>query len=135
MLSYPMLDDRTGSARMPPPPVGTFVWTAEHNHFAWPAFLGAAPGGDRVPAGAVPARHPNLAGLPPAFIGVGSIDLFVGEDVEYARRLIDSGVPTELNVIPGAFHIFDAIAPQSAVARTFQAARFDALRRAFIKPT
>lgn len=135
MLSYPMLDDRTGSTRMPSPPVGTLVWTAEHNRFAWEAFLGRTPGSHGVPAAGVPARQASLAGLPPTFIGVGSIDLFVDENVEFARRLIDAGVPTELNVVPGAFHIFDAIAPQSAVARTFHAARLDALRRAFTTPS
>lgn len=131
MLSYPMLDDRTGSTRMPRPPAGSIVWTAEHNRFAWGAFLGVEPGSSRVPSAAVPARHAKLDGLPPTFIGVGSIDLFVDEDVDYARRLIDAGVTTELHVVPGAFHIFDAIASGSSVAKAFGAARVDALRRAF----
>jgi hypothetical protein len=29
LLIYPMLDDRTGSSRPVPPPIGEFVWTAE----------------------------------------------------------------------------------------------------------
>ncbi|MGZ8336302.1 MAG: alpha/beta hydrolase [Allosphingosinicella sp.] len=130
-LIYPMLDDRTGSSRPVPGHIGHFIWTPEFNRYGWRSFLGLAPGGADVPAAAVPARVENLAGLPPAFIGVGAIDLFVDEDVEYARRLIQSGVPTELLVVPGAFHGFDGIAEQSSVAQRFNAAKIDALRRAF----
>jgi acetyl esterase/lipase len=72
-----------------------------------------------VPAGAVPSRVENLAGLPPAFIGVGSIDLFVEEDIDYAKRLITAGVPTELYVVPGAYHAFDLLAPNSEVTARF----------------
>ena len=81
----------------------------------------------RVPARAVPARVSNLAGLPPAFIGVGALDLFADEDTDYARRLNDAGVSTELIVVPGAFHVFDgSLAP---ISQWFTAARLDALRR------
>jgi acetyl esterase/lipase len=128
-LTYPMLDDRTGSTRAVAPPIGTLLWNAEANRFGWRSFLGEAPGGASVPARAVPARTPDLAGLPPAWIGVGGIDLFVDEDIDYARRLIDAGVPTDLIVVPGAFHGFDVIAEQSSVARRFNAARLAALKR------
>jgi acetyl esterase/lipase len=128
-LVYPMLDDRTGSTREVPSPIGTLLWTATSNQFGWRSFLGQEPGGSTVPAGAVPARVADLAGLPPAWIGVGSIDLFVDEDIEYARRLIAAGVPTELLVVPGAFHGFDGIAADTAVAKRFNAAKLDALRR------
>jgi acetyl esterase/lipase len=84
-----------------------------------------------VPVAAVPSRNPNLAGLPPAWIGVGGIDLFVDEDIEYARRLVDAAVPTELLVVPGAFHGFDGIAADSKVAKRFSESRVNALRRAF----
>jgi acetyl esterase/lipase len=128
-LIYPMLDDRTGSARAVPAHIGTIGWTAEFNRFAWGAFLGAGPGG-AVPAAAAPARAANLAGLPPAFIGVGALDLFVQEDVDYARRLLEAGVPTELLVVSGAFHGFD-VDKSTSVARRFTEAKLTALRRAF----
>jgi acetyl esterase/lipase len=131
MLVYPMLDDRTGSARTMPDHVGFIGWRAQDNLFGWRSFIGQEPGGSSVPAGAVPARLQNLAGLPPAFIGVGAIDLFVDEDIEYARRLIDAGVSTELNVVPGAFHGFDVLAPDTSVVKQFAAAKLNALRRAF----
>jgi acetyl esterase/lipase len=131
LLLYPVLDDRTGSTRQAPPYIGQFVWNAGSNRFAWTSFLGVPAGSATVPAGAVPARVENLAGLPPAFIGVGALDLFVDEDVEYARRLIDAGVPTELHVIPGAYHGFDVLVPDAAVSKRFAESWMVALRRAF----
>jgi acetyl esterase/lipase len=77
----------------------------------------------------VPARVENLAGLPPAWIGVGAIDLFVQEDIEYARRLAEAGVPVELYVAPGAFHGFDFFAPASRVTTKFVDSWTRALRR------
>jgi acetyl esterase/lipase len=130
-LIYPMLDDRTGSSRSMPAHVGQYIWTAGSNRFGWESFLGRRPGGSSAPTGAVPARLQNLAGLPPAFIGVGGIDLFVYEDIEYAQRLIAAGVATELQVVPGAFHGFDAIAKDTSLSRQFTAAKIEALRRAF----
>jgi acetyl esterase/lipase len=127
-LIYPMLDDRTGTSRKVPPQVGRLVWTAQNNRFGWESFLGVAPGGRSAPKGAVPARVENLAGLPPAFIGVGSIDLFCDEDVDYAQRLNASGVPAELIVVPGAFHGFDAMPAPNRIAKWFNAAKLDALR-------
>jgi acetyl esterase/lipase len=82
-----------------------------------------------VPHGAVPARIRDLRGLPPAFIGVGSIDLFVDEDIDYARRLIDAGVSTELNVVPGAFHGFDNLG-MTSIAKQFKSALIAALASA-----
>jgi acetyl esterase/lipase len=131
VLIYPMLDDRTGSTHSVPAPIGTIGWTAQGNRFGWESFLGVEPGGPNVPSGAVPAREKNLVGLPPAFIGVGSVDLFVSEDIEYGRRLIETDIPTDLLVVPGAFHGFDRVAPETSVAKRFTLAKHNALRRAF----
>ena len=131
LLIYPALDDRTGSTRQPPPYIGQLMWNAGSNRFGWTSVLGVPAGSPTVPAGAVPARVENLAGLPPAFIGVGALDLFVDEDVEYARRLINAGVPTELHVIPGAYHGFDLLVPDAAVSKRFTESWTAALRRAF----
>ncbi|WP_366919448.1 alpha/beta hydrolase [Hydrocarboniphaga sp.] len=122
-LIYPMIDDRTGTGAHPHPYTGEFVWTAASNRFGWSSLLGRAPGGEGVSAYAATARAENLAGLPAAYIGVGALDLFLEESIEYARRLTRAGVPTELHVYPGAYHAFDA-APE---ARVTQAAQRDAL--------
>lgn len=131
ILIYPMLDDRTGSSVHLPPFIGAFGWTAQANRFGWESFLGMEPGGPDVPAAGVPARVANLAGLPPAFVAVGGTDLFVREDIDYARRLTEAGVPTDLLVVPGAFHGFDRLAPETGVSQRFTAAKLNALRRAF----
>lgn len=130
-LTYPMLDDRTGSTRKPPAHVGRLVWRPEDNVFGWTSLLGVAAGSARVPAGAVPARAADLKGLPPAFIAVGSLDLFVDEDIDYARRLIQAGVPAELHVYPGAFHAFNIANGEQA--RHYNAALVAALKGAFAK--
>ncbi|MCW3838195.1 alpha/beta hydrolase [Sphingomonas canadensis] len=130
-LDSPMLDDRTGSASDPHPYAGEFIWTAASNRFGWSALLGCAAGSDAVPAGAVPARVANLASLPPAYIAVGALDLFVEEDIEYARRLIRAGVPAELHVTPGIYHGFTVAGPDTPQARRHIASARAAFARAF----
>lgn len=132
-LIYPMLDDRTGSSRAVPAHIGQILWTREANRFGWTSLLGVPAGSKTVPKGAVPARVANLAGLPPTWIGVGGLDLFVQEDVEFAGRLVAAGVPTELLVVPGAFHGFNLFGAKTRVARQFNDAWIDALKRALAR--
>jgi len=131
LLIYPQLDDRTGSSHPAPPASGKFLWTASANRLAWSSLLGVPAGSSKVPAAAVPARVASVAGLPPAWIGVGSIDLFVEEDMEYARRLVHAGVAAELLVMPGAFHGFDLLVPDAESSKQFSASWKAALRKAF----
>lgn len=128
-LIYPMLDDRTGSTRHVSPYFGHFVWTEAANRFGWSSLLGMPAGSPSVPPGSVPARVRDLRQLPPTFIGVGSIDLFCEEDIDYARRLILSGVRTELLVVPGAYHGFDVVAREARVSVEFRNAWQSALKR------
>lgn len=130
-LIYPMLDDRTGSSRQVPPHVGTLLWTVADNRFAWGAFLGVEPGAGRTPAKGVPARVRSVSGLPPTFIAVGGLDLFLEEDVEFAMRLSRAEIPCELHVVDGAFHSFDIFAEGQPLSDWFARTRNDALRRAF----
>jgi triacylglycerol lipase len=127
LLDSPMLDDRS----VTPPPFGEYTWGAAHNRFGWRALLGCEPGSADVPDGAVPARAARLEGLPPSFIVVGAIDLFADEDIAYARRLIAAGVPTELHVIPGAFHGFAVAGDAAPQVRALMRYRDEALSRAF----
>ncbi|GAA3703872.1 hypothetical protein GCM10022268_11850 [Sphingomonas cynarae] len=121
ILIYPMLDDRTGSSRPARPGTGQFIWTAASNRFGWSSLLGMPAGGAQVPVAAVPARRRDLAGLPPAFIGVGTLDLFLDEDLAYAAALTTAGVTVDLRVVPAAFHAFDGVAPQAPASRSFTA--------------
>lgn len=118
LLFCPMLDDRT-AARRALDGVDHFVWNNRLNRFGWRSYLGLEPGAVSVPPYAVPARRDELAGLPPAWIGVGDIELFHDEDVAYAERLRAAGVPVELDVVPGAPHGFEIWAPDSALARAY----------------
>jgi len=128
-LTYPMIDDRTCTTADPHPHVGEFIWTPHNNRFGWASLLGQEPGGADVSPYAAASRATDLSGLPPAYIMTGALDLFLEEDLDYARRLIRAGVPTELHVYPGGFHGFD-IMPLSAVSSAAQAARMAALQRA-----
>lgn len=116
VLVYPMIDDRTAAAPDPQPETKR-LWDNRANAFGWGAYLGTAPGSDGVSPHAAPARAEDLAGLPPTWIGVGTADLFHDEDVRYAQRLEEAGVPVDLEVVPGAFHGFDR-APTD-VSRSF----------------
>ncbi|MEV3900815.1 alpha/beta hydrolase [Mycobacterium sp. NPDC050551] len=125
ILRYPMLDDR--SARRPDPHRRhRRMWSRQSNLFGWQSYLG-----DADPVTAVPARRDDLTGLPPAWIGVGTLDILHDEAVRYASRLRRAGVRCELEVVPGAFHGFDAVAPKTSVAQRFHLSQLEVLRRAF----
>jgi acetyl esterase/lipase len=113
VLSYPMIDDRqvTGSSRAQVP-----IWGPANNQFGWQSYLGGLYGTDAIPAYAAASRATELAGLPPAFVMVGTLDGFLDEDIEYARRLNAAGVPADLHVFAGAPHGFDSLLPGTAVA-------------------
>ena len=63
-----------------------------------------------------------------AFVSVGAVDGFLDEDVDYALRLNQASVPTELHVYPGACHGYQ-IAQQSPVAKQSARDREDWLKR------
>jgi acetyl esterase/lipase len=109
---------------------GTAVWGRAANALGWRAYLGPEAGRADVPAYAAAARAVDLAGLPPAFVAVGSADLFRDESIAYASRLLEAGVPTELHVYPGAPHGFELIAVAADVSRRCSAEITGALGRA-----
>jgi acetyl esterase/lipase len=129
LLIYPMIDDRnaTAAAHAITDPR---VWNRESNRLGWKAYLGRDGGGADVSPYAAATRATDLSNLPPTYISVGTLDLFVDENIDYAQRLIQAGVPTELHVYPGAFHGFDMFAPSARVSKQFKADRDNALKRA-----
>jgi acetyl esterase/lipase len=126
-----MLDDRS-SERDHAGADGFRLWSARSNRYGWASYLANVDRGD-PPEAAVPARAPDLAGLAPAWIGVGTLDLFHDEDVAYAERLSDAGVPCELRVVEGAYHGFDVIHAGTEVAKDFRRAWVEALRGALVE--
>lgn len=128
-LIYPMMDDRKTKPPSDTLP-DTLFWTRGHNLLAWRAYLSCEPGGDDISCYAAASRAKDLAGLPPAYIAVGDLDLFAEEDVEYARGLISAGVPAELHLYPGGCHAFDGLAPEADISRQFTDDFYRALKRA-----
>jgi acetyl esterase/lipase len=127
VMIYPMLDDRTvlkddHAGR------GELVWTPESNRFAWTAYLGRAPRMSDAPEYAAPARRADLRGLAPAWIGIGDLDLFYDECVDYAERLQAAGVPCELVTVPGMYHTADGLRRKAPMIRRFYAAMDEFLR-------
>jgi acetyl esterase/lipase len=93
--------------------------------------VGVEPGGPDAPVGAVPARTLDLSALPPTCITIGALDLFLEETLEYTRRLNRAGVPTELHVIPGAWHGFPMAGTDAPQVQPWLRLRSNALARAF----
>lgn len=128
LLIYPMIDDRNTTAASEAVP-DTSPWTREHNLIGWRSYLGREPGGEDVSPFAAASRATDLTGLPPAYLSVGELDLFLNENIEYAQRLLGAGVPTELHVYPGACHGFDGFAPPANISQRFNAEIDKVLRR------
>ncbi|MES2109867.1 MAG: alpha/beta hydrolase [Bacteroidota bacterium] len=129
-LTYPMLDDRnvTNSSYQIN---ATGVWDRAYNIYGWTAYLGNKITRLEIPSTAAAAREKDLSGLPPAFIAVGSLDLFRDEDIEFALRLMEAGVSAELHFYHGAVHGFDWHVPASAMTASLLGKRINALNLAF----
>jgi acetyl esterase/lipase len=122
VLVYPMLDDRSSITADNP---NYRMWNTRSNNFGWAAYLG-----DADPLVAVPGRRDDLSRLAPAWIGVGTHDLFHDEDLAYAERLRSAGVPCEVEVVPGVFHGFDIVVSKAQVSQRFFDSQCDSLRTA-----
>ena len=127
LLIYPMLDDRT-TLRTDIGKKEHLVWNNLSNITAWNSYLGKKRGGESLPPYAAAGRHEDLTGLPPTWIGVGSLDLFYDEDVLFAKRLEDTGITTTLEVVEGGYHCFDALDNESSVTRGFFFSKINFLR-------
>lgn len=129
LLTFPMLDDRNetpSSHRID----DTRLWNRDANLAGWSAYLDGNNGTDDVPAYAAPARATDLGGLPPAVVTVGSLDMFLDEDIDYAQALLAAGVACELHVYPGAFHGSSSLVPDADVSQRWHRDEMAALDRA-----
>ena len=125
-LVYPMLDDRnqTWSSHAITDPR---VWDRASSLAAWNLYLEGKAGQEGISEYAAPARAIDLAGLPPAYINVGDLDLFLDEDIAYAQALARAGVPVELHVYPGAYHGSPGDVPGAGLSRRWLADELAAL--------
>ncbi|GAB3923319.1 esterase [Microlunatus endophyticus] len=128
LLLCPMLDDRniTVSSRQYQ---GIGVWDRTSNKTGWDALLGEGHESRDVSVYAAPARADDLRNLPPAFIDVGSAEVFRDEDIDYASRIWAAGGQAELHVWAGGFHGFQLMGGQAAVSVSARGAAEDWIRR------
>jgi acetyl esterase/lipase len=115
MPLYGCLDDRHTTPSSHQIAASDMIWSRPASLLGWQAYLGEDHQGDISPY-AAPARAQDLSGLPPAYIMVGELDLMRDENIEYAMRLMQADVPTELHVYPGAFHGFEGMVPTASVS-------------------
>ena len=106
LLEYPMLDHRNETLSSHAIQ-DQRVWNRAGNIDAWAAYLG----GGEPTAYSSPAIAEDLSSLPPAYICVGTFDMFHDEDVAYATALNRAGSSCELHVYPGAFHASPGFVP------------------------
>lgn len=131
-LQVPMLNDQTSADPNLSPYLGEFVWNAQQDYFGWESYLnGKQPGSKEVTPYESASRLTDFKGLPPAFINIGAIELFADDCIDYAKNLLDAGVPTELHVYPGVYHGGYLLAPDTAISQQMIQDRHDALKRAF----
>jgi acetyl esterase/lipase len=129
LLRYPMLDDTNTTPSSHAITDGR-VWNRDSNVIGWNAYLSGQAGSADIDAYAAPARATDMAGLPPAIVTVGDLDLFLDEDIAYAQSLLAAGVPTELHVYPGGFHASDAMVPHADASQRWRRDELAALSRA-----
>ncbi|MFE2327504.1 alpha/beta hydrolase [Streptomyces sp. NPDC059385] len=113
VLVYPALDAAQDSASYRSDAEGCFL-TAAHMRWFWAQYLG--PDGRPDDPLASPVRA-DPAGLPPAHVVVAGCDPLRDEGVAYHRRLNETGITSVLDVRPGLFHGFLALAGVLPVAR------------------
>jgi acetyl esterase len=130
ILTYPMLDHRTGGpdCAWRNPTTGEFIWNRASNRFGWDALRGGYAANDERKGWFSPALAEDLSGLPPCWIGTGSLDLFLDENLDYARRLVCAGVPVELDLYPGAIHAFNSV-PGTRLTKAYARDMFGAIGR------
>jgi acetyl esterase len=131
LLDIPEVDDRLSTPSMKQF-TDTPLWNHPNAILSWDAYLGPNRGGPVSPY-AAPARASSLSGLPPAYVVTCEFDPLRDEGLEYAQRLMQAGVPTELHHYPGTFHGCSGAGVGTAIAARMGADRLDAVRRAFAR--
>jgi acetyl esterase/lipase len=128
LLDIPELDDRLETGSMVEF-VNTPVWNRPNAVQSWRHYLGERAESGEVSHYAAPARATNLSGLPPAYVSVCAVDPLRDEGIEYAQRLAQAGVPTELHLFPGTFHGSSGMIPTAGVSVRMRTELIEAARR------
>ena len=132
LLIYPCLDDRHITPSSKAIAANGMLWERESSLRGWKAYLGSNQQGEVSPY-AAPARVADVAGLPSTYIMIGELDLMRDESIEYAMRLMQADIPTQLHVYPGAFHGFDLLATSALISQRAISEYIDALKHALTR--
>ncbi|OCT49617.1 alpha/beta hydrolase [Cladophialophora carrionii] len=131
IFTAPMIDCR--NVRPHDPRLAPLLsWNHLDNATGWSSYLGdevldGHEEGDGIPDTASPSRLVSAEGMPPLYLEVGSLDIFVQEGIEYASKHVRAGVPVELHVYPGLPHSYDSLGGQCQLARMAKAHRVRAI--------
>jgi acetyl esterase/lipase len=126
VLLYPVLDDRMTTPSMRRL-LDTPLWNGRSSVHMWRHYLGEEGVKHDAPPYAAPARATSLAGLPPTAITTAEWDPLRDEAIEYAQRLMQEGIPTELHVVAGAIHAFDSLNPAIKLSQRVRESRYGAI--------
>jgi len=123
ILIYPMIDDRTKSDATN----GVAIFGMQDVITGWAAYLGPLYGTDKIPIYAAAGRVTDVSGLPPLYLDVGQLDIFVQEDFEHVQKFVTAGINTEFHIYTGVPHAFHRFAPTASVTKRAFANRVGAM--------
>lgn len=128
LLLCPMLDylHDTPSGRQHGHP----IWNRKNSIAAWKLYLGTEPTEETL-SYASPSHAKTLRGLPPTYMTVGEVDLFLDENRKYAEDLLGAGVECEFHSFPGVFHAGEAAGYSTKIGQRMNASHLAALAEAF----
>lgn len=130
-LGEPVLDSRLQTHSMTNMD-DTPVWRRSDAIVSWNHYCGPDATVEQLPPHASPATYECIDHLPPTYIGANEIDPLRDEALDFARRLLEAGVPVELHLFPGAFH--GTMSFEVRIADRARAELVDALWHGLVNP-
>lgn len=126
LLIYPATDDRASDGS-----IAQFEhsepWDGERTKKMWPLYL--ADDAAKASPFASPARAKDVSGLPVTHILVAEEDPLRDQALDFAQRLLNSGVSVDLRLFAGTYHGFDVVAPDARLSQIALNDQRDFLRR------
>jgi acetyl esterase/lipase len=125
-LIYPATDDRA-SDRSITQYERSEPWDGERTRKMWALYL--ADDAARASRYASPARAEDVSGLPVTYVLVAEEDPLRDQALDFAQRLLNSGVSVDLRIFAGTYHGFDVVAPNARLSQVAIKDQHDFVRR------